>query len=100
VDREHLASSVYSTMCQLAAMLKLGPRPQQTPQEFATGLAVEFPNQAGVIDQIVQAYSENRFGRKSGKPGLFEEATMLKARRNAFEGLIKRLGPVRRLFAR
>ncbi len=100
VDREHLASSVYSTMCQLAAMLKLGPRPQQTPQEFATGLAVEFPNQAGVIDQIVQAYSENRFGRKRGKPGLFEEATMLKARRNAFEGLIKRLGPVRRLFAR
>jgi transglutaminase-like putative cysteine protease len=100
VDREHLASSIYAKTCQLAAMAGLGPRPQQTPQEFVAGLAAEFPNQAGVLEQIVQAYSENRFGRKRGKPGLFEEAIMLKARRNAYEGLIKRLGPVRRLFTR
>ena len=98
VDREHLASSIYDNMCQLASMVKLGPRPQQTPQEFAASLAAELPDQAGVLDTIIQAYSENRFGRRRGKPGLFEEAIMLKARRSAYEGILKRAGPIRKLF--
>ncbi len=100
VDREHLASGIYSKMCRLASMAGLEPRPQQTPYEFAAVLAAEFPTQAAVLDDIVRAYAENRFGRRKGKPGLFEEAVILKARRDVYEGLLKRLGPVRIIFTR
>jgi len=100
VDRAHLASRAYARMCSLASMVGLGPRPQQTPLEFAAGLAVEFPEQAKALDNIARAYVENRFGRREGKPGLFEEAEVLKARCGVYNSLLQRLGPVRRLFSR
>ena len=78
-------------------MAGLGPRPQQTPQEFAAGLAVELPEQNQALDDIVRAYVENKFGRREDKLGLSEEAEVLKARRDAYKGLLKRLKPVRRL---
>ncbi len=100
VDRTRLASTVYSRMCNLASMVGLRPRPQQTPREFAIELATEFPAQTEAIDDIVRAYVENRFGRREGKLGLYEEADILKARRSVFESLLKRLGLVRKLFSR
>ncbi|MBA7642378.1 hypothetical protein ES703_50071 [subsurface metagenome] len=100
VDRTRLASTVYSRICNLASMVGLGPGPQQTPREFAAELTVEFPEQAKALDGIVWAYVENRFGRREGKLGIFEEAEILKARRSVYEGLLKRLGLVRKLFSR
>ncbi len=100
VDRANLASRVYDRMCSLASMVGLGPRPQQTPLEFAAELAVEFPEQAKSLDDIVRAYVEDRFGRREGKPGLFEEAEILKARCGVYNSLLQRLGPVKRLFSR
>jgi hypothetical protein len=100
VDRANLASRAYARMCSLAAMVGLEPRPQQTPMEFAAGLAAEFPEQAKALDDMVRAYVENRFGRREGKLSLFEEAEVLKARCSINEALLKRLGPVRKLFGR
>lgn len=100
VERARLASTVYSRMCNIASMVGLGPWPQQTPREFAAELEAEFPEQAQALDTIVQAYLENRFGRREGKLGLCEEADILKARRSVFESLLKRLGLIRRLFIR
>jgi hypothetical protein len=90
VDRDKLASLAYDKMCNLAARVDLGPRPQQTPLEFAAGLAVEFPGQAEAFYHVARSYVENKFGRR-GKLGLFEEAELLKARCSAFGALLKRL---------
>jgi len=100
VDRARLAATVYSRMCNLASMVGLRPRPQQTPREFATELAAEFPEQAEALDNIVQAYVENRFGRREGKMGLYDEAVVLKSRRGVYESLLGRLGLLRRLLSR
>jgi hypothetical protein len=91
VNRTDLSSLAYDKMCSLAAMVRLGPRPQQTPLEFAAELAVVFPEQAGAISHIARSYVENRFGRKANT-GLFEEAELLKARCRVFDVLLKRLG--------
>lgn len=100
VDRANLASRAYARMCSLAAMVGAGPRPEQTPLEFAARLAGEFPEQAEALDDIVKAYVENRFGRKDGRLGLFEEAEILKARCRIYDALLKRLSPVRKLFGK
>ncbi len=98
VDRAHLASTVYAKMCNLTSRVGLGPRPQQTPREFAFELAAEFPDQAEAIDDITRAYVENRFGHREGKPGLYEEAEILKARHSVYQSLLNRLGRVRTWF--
>jgi hypothetical protein len=90
VDRDRFASLAYDKMCSLAARVGLGPRPQQTPMEFAAFLAAEFPEQAGSFYHVAGRYVENTFGRR-GRPGLFEEAELLKARCIAFGALLKRL---------
>jgi transglutaminase-like putative cysteine protease len=100
VDRYSLASRTYSKMCKLAALVKLGPKPQQTPLEFAAELAAVFPQEAGAIDHIAHAYVENRFGRRESKLGLFEEAEILKARYRVYDLLLQRLGITRKLFGK
>jgi transglutaminase-like putative cysteine protease len=100
VDRSALASRTYNNMCKLAALVKLGPRPQQTPMEFAAQLAAVFPQEAKALDDITRAYVENRFGRRESKMGLFEEAEILKARYRVYEALLQRLGFTRKLFGR
>jgi hypothetical protein len=79
-------------------MLKIGPRPQQTPLEYAAVLAVEFPEQAQDLQEITQAYLESRFGGRGGKADIFNEARLLKARRRLFERLMSRLGQVEKIF--
>jgi transglutaminase-like putative cysteine protease len=99
VIRSESASMVYARMCVLASMVRLGPRPQQTPLEYNAELTSQFPSQAEALNIITQAYVENRFGRR-GKLGLFEEAKLLKARRSVFDMLLKRLGFLKKLFYR
>ena len=99
VMRADAAVTVYAKMCALASLVKLGPRPQQTPLEYTAGLAERFPRRAESLDTIAQAYVENRFGRR-GRLGLFEEASLLKSRRDVYAVLLDRLGFFRRLLYR
>jgi transglutaminase-like putative cysteine protease len=100
VDREKLMHKTYINVCRLAAMVGLVPAPQQTPLEFAVSLSKVFPEQAAALDVITQSYMDSRYGGKGGKPGLAEEAEILKARRLVYDTLIQRLSPLRRLFSR
>jgi transglutaminase-like putative cysteine protease len=100
VDRSAIAYRTYHNMCKLASMVNLGPRPQQTPLEFAAALATVFPQETKDLNHIVQAYLENRFGRREGKLGLFEEAEILKARCRVYDILLQRLGITWKLFGR
>lgn len=99
VDRSSLAASVYSRMCSLAAMVKSGPRPEQTPLEFAGEMAVAFPEQAGDFKTVARIFVENRFGRR-GRLGLFEEAELLKSRCRVYHALLDRMGGIKMLFRR
>jgi hypothetical protein len=81
-------------------MVEMGPRPQQTPLEFAAALATVFPQEAKALEHIVQAYLANRFGRREGKLGLFEEAEILKARCRVYDVLLQRLDITGKLFSR
>ena len=84
------ASEIYTRMCDLAALAKLGPRPQQTPLEYCAQLASEFPQQAKSINTIVQAYLERRFGQRE-EPELTLKWELLKSRRNVYDALLERL---------
>jgi hypothetical protein len=97
VDREHLALKAYSRMCQLATMVGLEPRTQQTPQEFAIELAMEFPDQTAAFNDIVRFYTENRFSPRKGRLSLFDEVTVLKARSSVYQNLLQRLGFLKKL---
>jgi transglutaminase-like putative cysteine protease len=98
VDRSDLASETYKKMCQMGAMMKIGPRPQQTPLEYATVLVTEFPERDKEIREITRAYLERQFGGREGKLDLFNEARLLKARRNLFDKLMSRLTQVDKMF--
>jgi transglutaminase-like putative cysteine protease len=97
VDRANLNVMAYEKLCRLGALVKMGPRPSQTPLEYTAGLAAEFPSQAQDLNRITRAYVENRFGGRQERPSLFEEAEILKARCSVFSELLKRLGPMGRL---
>jgi transglutaminase-like putative cysteine protease len=98
VNRLDLASETYKKLCLLGAMIKISPRPQQTPLEYSAVLAEEFPERAGEIQEITQAYLERQFGGRQGKLDLFNEARLLKARRNLFDKLMTRMTQVEKLF--
>ena len=100
VDRSALAYRTYNNMCKLASMVRLGPRPYQTPLEFAAALVAVIPQEAPAVDHIVKAYVETRFGRREGKPELFEEAEILKARCRIYDALLLRLGVLGKLFSK
>jgi hypothetical protein len=98
VNRADLAFETYKKLCQLGMMIKIGPRPQQTPLEYSAVLVEEFPERAGEIQEITQAYLERQFGGKKGKLDIFNEARLLKARRNLFDKLMTRLTQVEKVF--
>jgi transglutaminase-like putative cysteine protease len=97
VDREHLVSRVYSRMFRLASIVGLEPKAQQTPQEFANELAIEFPDQAAALDNIVRFYTENKFSPRKGRLKSAEEAVILNARHGVYTELLQRLGLVKKL---
>jgi hypothetical protein len=84
------ASEIYARMCDLAALAKLGPRPQQTPLEYCAQLTSELPQQAKSINTIVQAYLERRFGRRE-EAELSLKWELVKARRDVYDALRERL---------
>ena len=92
VDRESLAFTTYTKLCRIASMAKISPRPQQTPLEFAAELKAAIPDEAEAIDNIVQAYQENRFGHREGKLELYREAQVLKARHLVYDKLLRLMG--------
>ncbi|OGO06440.1 MAG: hypothetical protein A2Y92_00165 [Chloroflexi bacterium RBG_13_57_8] len=98
VDRSELATLTYERLCQLGAMLKISPKPNQTPLEYAVILAAEFPERAKEVNEITQAYMERRFGRGEGKLDLFNEARLLKARCSLFGKMMGRLTRVEKIF--
>jgi transglutaminase-like putative cysteine protease len=100
VDRSAVAYGTYINMCRLAAMVGLVPRPQQTPLEFTAQLVEALPQDAEAVNYIARVYMENRFGGRDGKPGMAEEAEILKARHIVYTTLIKRLGVMRRLLGK
>ncbi len=100
VVRKDCASTEYSKLCVLGSLVKLRPRPQQTPLEYAAELTLEFPRQAKALDNIVQAYVQRRFGRRGAKLGLMEEAELLKSRGDVYRILLTRLGFFNKLFYR
>ena len=97
VDGEHLASRAYSRMFRLASIVGLEPKAQQTPQEFANELAIEFPGQAAALDDIVRIYAENQFSLRKGRLDPEDEVVVLKARHGVYMSLLQRLGLVKKL---
>ncbi len=100
VDRANLPLVAYDKLCRLGAMVKRGPRPHQTPLEYAAELKELYPEQAEDLDKITGAYLENRFGGRKERPSLFEEAELLKARCSIFYELLKRLRLAGKIFKR
>ena len=100
VDRNAVAYGTYTNMCRLAAMVGITPAPQQTPLEFTAVLVAALPQDAEEINFIAQAYMDNRFGGRDGKPDIAEEAEILKARHIVYNTLIQRLGWLRRALGR
>jgi len=100
VDREHLAVSAYANLCRLAAAGRLIPELPQTPLEFSAKVAEIIPEHAKDLENIVQAYLKDRFGPVKAKPGLYEEAEILKARILVYNALLRRLGVQQRILGR
>lgn len=92
VDRDNLAATAYARMAALAGMAGIGPKPYQTPLEFAAALGTAFPQEAADAGRVAQAYADSRFGGRRGSPGLFEEAEVLKARCQVYRRLLARAG--------
>jgi hypothetical protein len=51
---------------RLAGWARLGPRPEQTPMEYAYDLQERLPDVEG-LDLLAAAYGRSRFGRKSAE---------------------------------
>jgi transglutaminase-like putative cysteine protease len=98
VNRSDLASETYKKLCQLGVMIKIGPRPQQTPLEYSAVLAEEFPERAREIQEITRAYLDRQFGGRVRKMDLFNEARLLKARRSLYDKLMSRLTQMEKVF--
>jgi hypothetical protein len=57
------ASQTWEKTVRLASWAKIGPRPQETPREFARSLGRELPD-APDIDFLAETYVRARFGRR------------------------------------
>ena len=96
VDRDNPATSAYVSLQRLAAMNNLVPVPQQTPQEFVAQIAAIIPEQSQNLDLLLRAYQGRRFGPDKGKPGLYEEAEILKARVLVYGAMLQKRGRLHR----
>ena len=92
VDRNNLAVSIYDSLCRLAAMHKMAPEARQTPLEFSSRIAEIIPEQAKELDYLMKAYLEDRFGPVKGKPELYMEAEILKARVRVYNAILGHRG--------
>jgi hypothetical protein len=88
-------SKVYARMCLFASLVKLGPRPQQTPLEYCARLTSVFPLQAEAIGNIAQIYQERRFAQRK-ELGVQSKESLLQSWRKLYPVLLTRLFPWRR----
>jgi hypothetical protein len=58
------SSSIYSRMVLLASIAGLGPKPWQTALEFSAKLSSALPQQAPVVNKVVQGYIVTHYGNK------------------------------------
>lgn len=58
------SAEIYSKMCQLGALARMGPEPQFTPLEYATRLSASLPGSGGDIKYIAESYGKTCYGRK------------------------------------
>jgi hypothetical protein len=74
------------------------PTSLQTPLEVASQIAEIIPEQAKNLEFLVRAYLDKRFGPDKGKPGLYEEAEILKARVMVYNAILEKKGRIQRFF--
>lgn len=98
VNRDTLSYDTYINMVRLAATVGVIPRPQQTPLEYTAELAAVIPQETPEINIITRYYLDSRFGGRDTKPGMADEALLLKSRHKVYRALIQRFGRVKRLF--
>jgi hypothetical protein len=66
-------AQVWEKTSRLASWASMGPKPQQTPREFARSLAKEMPDVEG-LDYLAESYGRTQFG---GKTPTSDETTRL-----------------------
>ena len=81
---------VYTRMCYLASLIKVGPKPDETPLEYSVRLALALPTNAQSIDNITRAYVETQFSSRKDLTGL-QKARMQKSWVELCPSLVKRL---------
>jgi hypothetical protein len=83
-------ADVYTRMCYLATLIKLGPKSDETPLEYSSRLAMALPANAQAIDVIARAYVETRFSFRKELTGL-QKGRMQKSWVELCPSLVKRL---------
>jgi hypothetical protein len=68
-----IPAQVWEKTSRLASWASLGPKPQQTPREYAQTLGRQMPDVEG-LDFLAESYGRSQFGRK--KPTA-EESTRI-----------------------
>lgn len=63
------AEAAYARMSVIARFFGRGPRPYETPFEYAQSLARNVPGGAGAIQGIATAFVRHRFGGEGEQPG-------------------------------
>jgi hypothetical protein len=100
IDRERPASSAYGNLQRLAAMNGIIATSLQTPLEVSSQIAEIIPEQAKNLEFLVRSYLDKRFGPEKGKPGLYEEAEILKARVQVYNAILGKKGKIQRFLWR
>ncbi|MBI2329353.1 MAG: hypothetical protein HYU85_06945 [Chloroflexi bacterium] len=88
--RSDYASEVYRKMYFLASLLRLEPKPQQTPLEYYARLASVFPRQVEALECIVQTYVERQFSRRK-ELDHWQRGMLRKSWKRIYPAFLKRL---------
>ena len=64
LSRLSFPAQTYEKMCRLAYLARLGPRPRQTPSEYARTLAMAIPVARANIQEISQDYVRSVYGQR------------------------------------
>jgi transglutaminase-like putative cysteine protease len=96
IDRQNPASSAYTNLCRLAAMNGIIQNSLLTPLEVSYQIAKIIPEQTQNLEFLVWAYLGKRFGPDKGKPELYEEAEILKARILVYNAILEKQGRIQK----
>ncbi|HWE62737.1 MAG TPA: transglutaminase domain-containing protein, partial [Chloroflexota bacterium] len=93
--RELTIEQIYGRMCRIARMLAIGPRPGQTPNEFARAFANRSPDEHADVARITALYVAACYGGATPEPRDVYRAH-LALRRLRGRWLRRRLSPRRK----